>query len=287
MNNIRPNTIPAESEKTRRTMESVGDWLVKDIQSYKMNEAAGNTDERIFFKSFSGATIYCMNSHVCPTIKRDPGKIILHYGTNDLHSKATPKDIAEEIVDLGNSMKTKANKIVISGDQWHNKAIEVNRFLKQLCVSQDIYYIDNTNIQAEYHLNGSRIHLNREGTRVLANNFLYALGYGQTKQPIVPNSSNPVTPAQSGESTHDAERLPLNTEMSAIPLDSSAARPLIADTHATEARSALKLLRIRNIGRVIIGYLDINSVRNKFDALKEFAAQSLDAYFCLPFDTEG
>ena len=64
--------------------------------------------------------------------------------------------------------------------------------------------------------------------------------------------------------------------MSAIPLDSSAASPLTADTHATDAKSTLKLLRIRNIGRVIIGYLNINSVRNKFDALKEIAAQSLD-----------
>ena len=36
------------------------------------------------------------------------------------------------------------------------------------------------------------------------------------------------------------------------------------------------MLRIRNIGRVIIGYLNINSVRNKFDAFKEIAAQSVD-----------
>ena len=56
-------------------------------------------------------------------------------------------------------------------------------------------------------------------------------------------SSNAVTTSQSGESTHDAERLPLNAEISAIPLDSSAANPLTADTHATDARSALKLLR--------------------------------------------
>ena len=184
-NNIRRNTFPVEGKTTRKTIEIVGVSLVKDIQSYKMNDATGNTDEKIFVKSFSGATVGCMNSHVCPTIKRDPGKIILHCGnleTNDLRSKATPKDIAEEIVDLGNSMKTNANKVIISGlvprgDQWHDKAMEVNRFLKQLCVSQDFYYIDNTNIQAEYHLNRSRIHLNREGTRILANNFLYALGY--------------------------------------------------------------------------------------------------------------
>ena len=36
------------------------------------------------------------------------------------------------------------------------------------------------------------------------------------------------------------------------------------------------MLRIRNIGRVIIGYLNISSVRNKFDTLKEIAAQSLN-----------
>ena len=147
-----------------------------------MNEAAGNTDEKIVVKSFSGATVDCMNSHVCPTIKRNPGRIILHCGTNDLRSKVTPKDIAEEIIDLGNSMKTNENSVIISalvprGDQWHNKAMEVNKFLKQLCVSQDFYFIDNSNIEAEYHLNRSRIHLNREGTRILAKNFLYALGY--------------------------------------------------------------------------------------------------------------
>ena len=113
-----------------------------------------------------------MNSHVCPTNERDPGKIILDWGTNDLRSKDTPKDIAEVIADLGKSMKTNANEVIISGlvtsgDQWHNKTMDVGRFS----------YVDNTNIEPEYHLNRTRIHLNREGTRILANNFLYALGY--------------------------------------------------------------------------------------------------------------
>ena len=51
-------------------------------------------------------------------------------------------------------MKTNENKVIISGlvprgDQWYNKAMDVNKFLKQLCVSQDFYFIDNTNIS--YH----------------------------------------------------------------------------------------------------------------------------------------
>ena len=97
-------------------------------------------------------------------------------------AKGPEQDIAQEIVELGNSMKTNENSVFISGlvpraDQWHNKAMAVNQFLIQLCRSKNLDYIDNTNISIENHLNRSRIQLNREGTRILANNFLYALGY--------------------------------------------------------------------------------------------------------------
>ena len=180
-NNIRRNTIPIKGIYTRKTVEIVGDSLVKDIQSYRMNEATGNTEEKIFVKPFSGATVDCLNSQGYPANKRDPGKIILHCGTNDLRSKATRKDIAEEIADLGKSMKTNANEVIISGlvpkgGQGHSKTMEVNRFLRFICVFQDFYYVDNTNIEPGYHLNRSRIELNIEGTRILANNFSYALG---------------------------------------------------------------------------------------------------------------
>ena len=72
------------------------------------------------------------------------------------------------------------------------------------------------------------------------------------------------------------DRPSLFTDESISSPNSSAATPLAADTDTTDAKSKLKLLRVRNIGRVIIGYLNINSVRNKFDALKEIASQSLD-----------
>ena len=54
------------------------------------------------------------------------------------------------------------------------------------------------------------------------------------------------------------------------------ANPAIANTHAADARPTLKLLRIQNMGKSIVGYLNINSVRNKFDAFKEIAAKSMD-----------
>ena len=44
----------------------------------------------------------------------------------------------------------------------------------------------------------------------------------------------------------------------------------------SDAKSALKKLHLKNIGRLTIGYLKINSIRNKFDVLKEIVSQNLD-----------
>ena len=97
-----------------------------------MNEACEN-QEKIFVKSFSGTTTDCINSHACPTIKRNPNRIILHCGTNDLRSQASAENIAEEIIGLAKAMKTEGNTVFVSGlvargDRWNAKACEVNRF---------------------------------------------------------------------------------------------------------------------------------------------------------------
>ena len=42
-----------------------------------------------------------------------------------------------------------------------------------------------------------------------------------------------------------------------------------------DAQNKLKLLRLRNVGRVIIGYLNINSIRNKFEAPRDIIATNI------------
>ena len=44
----------------------------------------------------------------------------------------------------------------------------------------------------------------------------------------------------------------------------------------SDAKSELKQLRLKNINRAIVGYLNINSIRNKFDALKDIVSQNID-----------
>ena len=101
------------TNKIQKCTEIIGDSIIKDIRGYKMNEACEN-QEKIFVKSFSGATTDCMNSHACPTIKRNPKRVILHCGTNDLRSQASAENIAEEIIELAKAMKTEGNTVFVS-----------------------------------------------------------------------------------------------------------------------------------------------------------------------------
>ena len=141
-----------------------------------------NNDQNVYVKSFSGATVDCMNSYVCPTIKKNPKTIILHCGTNDLNSPQAACNIAQDIIDVAKTLETGNNTVIVSGlvprgDFLNGKATEVNKVLKQLCQSKNLKFIDNSNIDPSFHLNRSRLHLNDYGTTLLANNFIFNLGY--------------------------------------------------------------------------------------------------------------
>ena len=117
-----------------------------------------------------------MNSHAIPTMKQNPKQIILHCGTNDIRSSQSPEEIATEILELASAMKTRKNTVYVSslvqrGGQWNGKVTDVNRHLKELCKGNNLPFIDNDNIKHFSHSNRSKLHLNPEGTRILANNF--------------------------------------------------------------------------------------------------------------------
>ena len=66
-------------------------------------------------KSYSGANVNDMKSHVVPALNRAPQKIILHCGTNDLASNQNPAEIANNIVEVAGHMKDEENEICASG----------------------------------------------------------------------------------------------------------------------------------------------------------------------------
>ena len=50
----------------------------------------------------------------------------------------------------------------------------------------------------------------------------------------------------------------------------------LEDNDDLDGKSELKNLSLKNVGRLVIGYLNINSVRNKFEGLKDFVSDNID-----------
>ena len=58
----------------------MGDSIIKDIQAHKIRQGLkGN--ERVYVKSFPGATVNNMRSYVIPSKKFSNDHVILHIGT--------------------------------------------------------------------------------------------------------------------------------------------------------------------------------------------------------------
>ena len=137
-----------------------------------MREAIKSND-KIFIKSFPGATTECMSDDVKPSLKYKPDLMIIHKGTNDLRSDKTPSDITEEIINLIERIKTDENEIIVSGVVVRNdKGLQVNALLKLKCIKYNVQFLDHSNISSRYHLNASGLHINPKGTIALAQNFL-------------------------------------------------------------------------------------------------------------------
>ena len=126
--------------------------------------------------------------------------------------------------------------IVISGliKRFDCNAIDdierINEKLKRWCIGKGLTFIDNNNIY-ESCLNQGKLHLNRRGSSYLANNF----------KKFIESLWEPKSSAKVYTDSHKHLKTELN---------------------------GLRSLRIQNPCNIIFSYLNINSIRYKFDNLK-------------------
>ena len=118
----------------------------------------------------SGAKVIYMYDHVKPTIREFNPIHILHVETNELGSSKTVSQISRSVTDLALSLKPETKAVTIQlivprKDNLNNKAQEVNSRLIKMCGEGDITFIDHADtIDAERHLNESKVHLNKSET---------------------------------------------------------------------------------------------------------------------------
>jgi hypothetical protein len=152
--------------------------MVKDLKAHKMKRRM-NSNERIYVRSFPGATVEDLEDHVKPTMRHSPDLIVLHAGTNNLRSEMPAKRIAENIMKLALEIKSDTNDVMLSSlicrsddVNLNQKLLDVNRHLQEECNRYSLVFINNNNIDASKHLNGGGLHLNFDGTLALSRNLL-------------------------------------------------------------------------------------------------------------------
>ena len=135
--------VTKRKQSDKRVVTIIGDSVIKDLKAHKMNTKVSQGD-KLFVKSFPGATIEDMNDYAIPTKRRNPDLIIIHAGTNDLRGNTAIK-VASDLMKLALDLKTDNNDIMVSGltsraDALNTKTKQVNINLKTECDKQIIFY---------------------------------------------------------------------------------------------------------------------------------------------------
>ena len=162
----------------KKNIVILGDNMIKHVNGYDMSKKLKNC--KVYVKSFSGSKVQCMKDHMKPSMREKPDYTILHVGTNDLNSDRLSDLIAKSIVDLAITLKNNSQNVIISNivirnDNFNEKAMEVNGYLKQLCIEKNIFLIDHTKTIHSRNINRSKLHLNKSGSIILSNNFVKAM----------------------------------------------------------------------------------------------------------------
>ena len=131
---------------------------------------------------FPGATVEKAAYYMKPTLEEEsPDIVILNIGTNNLtkNRTQTEEDIAGEIIKMVEECRYMGvNEIFVSGltvrKGWLNQIKNINNILIQKASAHNFKFIDNENIKYE-DLSYDGLHLQKEGTIKLANNFIYVL----------------------------------------------------------------------------------------------------------------
>ena len=165
------------AEITSRGRKTVifGDSIVKRIRGQELSSYLNN--KRAFIRSFPGCTAKELNCYIEPTLEREkPDSVILHVGTNNIRGNQSTKEIADDIINIGKKCERQGIRVYISSILYRSnfydrkKLRQVNDFLGS-CAENNFIYICNDVITQQY-LWRDGIHLNNEGTNMLANNFI-------------------------------------------------------------------------------------------------------------------
>ena len=178
--NKRPHSNEKETKQTsqppRPNVAIVGDSMLKHINPAQLRRSTRNFNTQI--RTFPGAKVSDMEYYVKPTLARAPDHLILHVGTNDVRHSSV-QEITNAISTLSQNIKKELpttnlamSQVITRNDDptLNAKIMELNTKLSQVCTNNKWKIITHRNISSE-HLNPYGLHLSKQGTAKLAQNF--------------------------------------------------------------------------------------------------------------------
>ena len=135
------------------------------------------------FRRFHGAKLDFIKEYAkIHLVKEMPDTVVVAAGGNDLSPGKSTLEIANKIIDCGVMSKMHgARKVVISSvmprSNFHYQLgrHQLNGLLRKLCIANNFCFLENSNITLSKHIANDGVHLNFDGTKVLANNILNCL----------------------------------------------------------------------------------------------------------------
>ena len=147
----------------------VGDSILSKLEGWKMSYK----NNRVIINDFPGSTVDDLKDHIKPIVRREPDRIIIHIGTNNLRQDK-PQEIVNKIKDVCDYIEENSNcSFAISELTVRSDSSELETARKKVnqLLHQSFDDVISHSTVTERGLNSKGLHLNRSGLSALAKDF--------------------------------------------------------------------------------------------------------------------
>ena len=178
-----PKTSPGNSPYARMAHKGRKIIVFSDSHGSRIHKKEFSslvTNGTANIKAFPGAKAAHLEHYVIPSLAEEkPDAVVIMVGANDISNNVNDKDIANTIMNVGRKCKQEGvNNVFICSLTCRandmQRVSSINLYLKNMCRTENIFYINNDTIPSEY-LHSDGIHLIYKGTVILANNILSSI----------------------------------------------------------------------------------------------------------------
>ena len=174
----RGNHTHSHESKVKDSLNRGKTVIIGDSQLHRIEETElSNRYVKTLVRSKGGLKIKDVNNKYQSILEEDVQEVIFHVGVNNVQTD-NEEIILRKYQELGESVQVErvCFSSIIKRDErpeLNLKIMDISKTLKK-CLEKDYDFVDNSNI-GFHHLAEDKLHINKNGQRILTRNFLIIL----------------------------------------------------------------------------------------------------------------